>query len=178
MAGRSKCALVLVLLGLAGCGDSTRLFHSGSTASHTRSTPTAAAPPAETATGPSRQSVYLAQLGAEQARLAAAEARIPTRPRTPAALGRSIDLLATAVGRLADGLARIRAPAAVASRHAQLVTIMRTYAATLGRAGRIAVLPGKEVQAGRLLISATDAASSAFTATIAAIDSTLGSSPT
>jgi len=162
--------VLLALLALAGCSNTTHLFHP-SVARRVSSTST-------TTTAPSAQSVYLAQLGAEQARLGAAEKQIPTTPRTPAALARSIELLAGAVRGLADGLAAIKPPPSVAAQHAQLVAIMRGYAAQLQLAQRIAVTRGGESRAGSLLISATDAASRAFTATIAAIDSTLGRSPT
>jgi hypothetical protein len=121
--------------------------------------------------------VYLAQLGAEQARLAAAETKIPIRPRTPAALRRSIVLLGTAVRALADGLAGIKPPPGVAAQHAQLISIMRTYAGTLEQAAGLAGAPGSEPRAAQLLISATGTASQAFTTTIAKIDSTLGRSP-
>jgi hypothetical protein len=173
LTGRRLQGLV-VLLALGGCSNTTNLFHrtverrAASTSTRTTST---------TTTTPSAQSVYLAQLGAAQAQLGAAEKQIPTSPRTPAALARSIELLAGAVRRLADGLAAIKPPPSVATRHAQLAAIMHRYAAQLQLAQRIALTPGGESRAGSLLISATDSASRAFTATIAAIDSTLGRSP-
>jgi hypothetical protein len=173
MVGRAKRLLVIALAGLAGCGNASTLLHH-SAAKAPRSTTTTTATRSQ---GPSAQSVYLAQLGEEQARLAAAEARIPTAPRTPAELGHSIELLTTAVRGLADGLAAIRPPPSVAGQHAHLVAIMRAYVVQLEQAARIAVQPRGEARAGSLLINATTQASQAFTATIAAIDSTLGRSP-
>jgi hypothetical protein len=175
-----RALLVLTLLALASCSDTSRLLHSG-TASRTTTTTAPAQTRTSTGTAGSTASgvsVYLAQLAAEQTKLAAAEKRIPTNPRTPAALARSIDLLTVAVRDLERGLAAIRPPASVASEHAHLVQIMRDYAGALGQAAQMAVRRNGEPQAGRLLISATNAASQAFTSTIAKIDSTLGGSPT
>jgi hypothetical protein len=169
----SRPALLLCLLALAGCSSTTRLFHPGGVA-------TTATPAAHTETiphQPSAESVYLAQLGGEQARLAAAESRIPTSPRTPAQLRRSIELLEAAVRGLVNGLAGIHAPAAVATQHAHLISIMRAYAGTLAQAARQAVAPGGEPSAAELLLSATGTASQAFTATINQIDSIIGNSP-
>ena len=164
-------ALVLGLaLALGGCSNTTRVFAERATATTGTATATDTAGPR-----PSTESAYLAQLGAEQQQLAGAEARIPTTPRTPAELARSIDLLDAAVRRLVDGLAGITPPASVAVPHARLVAIMRTYAAQLGRAARIATTRGGGPAAGRLLLMATRTAGHAFTATLAQIDSTLGS---
>jgi hypothetical protein len=165
--------LLLSLLALAGCSTTTHLFHRTTEATSASTT---------TRTGtrsqaPSPESIYLAQLGAEQARLAAAESRIPTSPRTAAALRRSIELLGAAVRGLVDGLAGIHPPAIVAAQHAHLISIMRAYAGTLAQAARLSVAPGGEPSAARLLLSATGTASQAFTATIDKIDSTLGNSP-
>ena len=160
MAPRATRVAVIALLGLGGCGTADTLLHR----SGTRSTPAGsntvtATPTTKTASGPSAESVYLAELGSEQARLAAAEARIPTSPRTPAALARSIELLTVAVRDLADGLARIKPPPSVAALHAHLVAIMRTYEVELRRAASVALSPGGEPRAGSLLISATNQAS-------------------
>ena len=165
---RARLLLVLLMVGAAGCSNASQLLRSNAAWHGGSATTTTEASAAE--------GVYLERLGAEQARLSAAEARIPTSPRTPAALARSVGLLAIAVRRLADGLAEIRAPASVASEHAHLVAIIRSYAAALDRAARIAVTSDGEPRAGRLLIAATNQASRAFTSTIASIDSTLGGS--
>jgi hypothetical protein len=163
--------LVALMLAVAGCGSaSEQLLRAGSRPG--------SPPPARTRTttpAPSAESVYLAQLGAEQTELTNAERRIPTNPRTPAALVHSVDLLTAAVQRLADGLAAIKPPASVAADHAKLVAIMRTYAARLDHTARVAVTPGGEQRAGALLLNATNQASTSFTLTITAIDSTLGS---
>lgn len=163
-------ALVLALA-LAGCADTNRLLAHRTAAAAATTTTTST-----TAATPSAESVYLARLGAEQQKLASAEQQIPTNPRTPAALARSIDLLHAAVHELADGLAAITPPASVAPLHARLVTIMRTYASQLTRASRLATTPGAERRAGRLLLTSTNTASQAFTATIGQIDTTLGGS--
>jgi hypothetical protein len=168
----SRPVLLLSLLALAGCSSTTHLFRPTTATPATTTTRTGTASQA-----PSPESVYLAQLGAEQARLAAAESRIPTSPRTPAALRRSIDLLGAAVRGLVDGLAGIHPPALVAAQHAHLISIRRAYAGTLAQAARLSVAPGGEPSAARLLLSATGTASQAFTATIDKIDSTLGNSP-
>jgi hypothetical protein len=171
----ARRTLLITLLALTGCSNTSRLLHPGAASTTTPTTTTAVGTTGSTS---SDVSVYLAQLAAEQTKLAAAEKRIPTNPRTPAELARSIDLLAAAVRELERGLAAIRPPAGVASEHAHLVGIMRDYAGALDQAARIAVSPNGEPRAGRLLISATTTASQAFTATIARIDSTLGGSPT
>jgi hypothetical protein len=180
-----RAVLAVALLALAGCSSSTHVFRASTattttgtpTSTSTTATPTTISSTTSTSVTPSAESVYLAQLGAEQARLAAAETKIPTRPRTPAALRRSIVLLGTAVGALADGLAGIKPPPGVAAQHAHLISIMRTYAGTLEQAAGLAGAPGSEPRAAQLLISATSTASQAFTTTIAKIDSTLGRSP-
>lgn len=170
MLGGRRVLVLLALLAFGGCSNTTQLFHR-TVERRVSSTSTT------TTTAPSAESVYLAQLGAAQAQLGAAEKQIPTSPRTPAALARSIELLASAVRGLADGLAAIKPPPSVAAQHAELAAIMRRYASQLQLAQRIALTPGGESRAGNLLISATDSASRTFTATIAAIDSTLGRSP-
>jgi hypothetical protein len=162
-------AAVVAAVGVAGCGTGTELLMKSSIS---RSAPT---PPVRPV--PSAQSSYLAQIGAAQSQLAIAEQRIPVNPRTPAALVRSVDLLAAAVHRLADGLAAIKPPLTVAGRHAQLVAIIRRYDVRLREAARMAGTRGGEGRAGALLISATSRASRSFAATIAVIDSTLASSP-
>lgn len=169
MLGGRRVLVLLALLAFGGCSNTTQLFH--------RTVERRVSSTSTTTTAPSAESVYLAQLGAAQAQLGAAEKQIPTSPRTPAALARSIELLASAVRGLADGLAAIKPPPSVAAQHAELAAIMRRYASQLQLAQRIALTPGGESRAGNLLISATDSASRTFTATIAAIDSTLGRSP-
>lgn len=156
--------------------STTTIASAGRPSSSTQRPSSSAQRPSSSAQRPSAESVYLAQLGTEQTKLANAEQAIPTNPRTPAALARSVDLLDAAVRRLADGLAAIKPPATVASDHARLIAIMRGYAAQLNQAARIAVGPGGERRAGALLISATEQASRSFTATIDKIDSTLGNS--
>jgi hypothetical protein len=61
----------------------------------------------------------------------------------------------------------------VAPQHAQLVSIMRTYADRLDAAARTAVRPGGRMRAATMLISATTAASSAFSSTVSQISSAL-----
>jgi hypothetical protein len=116
----------------------------------------------------------VAQLRAEEQNLAAAERRIPTNASTPRALARSTALLAGAVSRLATGLAAISPPATVVSEHARLVAVVRAYAGRLRAAAALARRPGRQVQASRLLVSATNRASGAFVATLSKIYSTLG----
>jgi hypothetical protein len=113
---------------------------------------------------------YLQQLSAEQAKLAAAEHRIPRRARTPAALSRSIALLAAAIGGLADGLDAIKPPREVAGLHARLVRIVRDYQRRLSSAARDARTRVGEVRAAGALAAVTNAASEEFTATISQID--------
>jgi hypothetical protein len=176
---------LMVVLAVAACGGTGQLLRAHTPARSSTSTTTVISTPhpvippprsSSTAQRPSAESLYLARLGTEQTKLANAEQAIPTNPRTPAALAHSVDLLNAAVRGLADGLAAINPPAAVAADHARLITIMRGYAAQLSQAARIVVGPGGERRAGALLISATDQASRSFTATIDKIDSTLGNS--
>ncbi len=117
---------------------------------------------------------YLARLGQAQARLARAERSIPRHARTPAALSRAIFQLSGAVRRLGRDLAAIRAPRAVASPHARLVSIVGTYAGRLQGASRRALRPGGELAAARLLLDSTRSASRAFGATVSEIDRRLG----
>ena len=135
------------------------------TTTTTTTTTTAAPSPAALA--------YLAALSREQAKLAAAERKIPRRPRTPAGLAHSIGLLRVAIVRLGRDLQAIAAPQAVAAQHAQLVSIMRTYAARLDAAAGTATKPGGQLRAANMLISATTAASSAFSSTVGQISSAL-----
>ena len=62
----------------------------------------------------------------------------------------------------------------MAALHAQLGAIVRTYAAKLGHAARVASRPSDELTAVNLLSSATGEATRDFTATVAKIDRTLG----
>lgn len=168
---RPAAALVAVLAA-SGCGAGTKLLHSKSSSTSTSARLTSTAPP------PPSASAYLAQLRAEVDKFAAAERRIPKRATTPRALSRSVSLLASAISRLADGLAAIRSPASVAPDHARLGAILRAYAARLRLAVRSAVQPGGELRAGQRLIAATNTATARFSATISKIYSTLGAPQT
>jgi hypothetical protein len=159
LAERARWLAVLAFVwAVGGCGGTSQLPGARST-----STPavTAAADP------------YLSELNAEQAKLAAAERRIPTRPRTPAALSRSIGLLQAAIAQLGNDLETIRPPAAVASYHAQLVFTVNAYAAQLARVAATAARPDGELRAANMLLSSTNAASARFSATVAKIDAVL-----
>jgi hypothetical protein len=116
---------------------------------------------------------YSSELAGAQARLAAAERKLPLGPRTPAALSNSIGLLAGAIARLGDDLQRIAAPASVSREHGRLITIVRGYRAQLERAAADARAPGGVGRAGSELVAATTAASSSFDATVARIDARL-----
>jgi hypothetical protein len=175
-------AAVIALAGvvaLSGCARTRLLVHtSSSTTSAAQSTqtatvsPPASSPPSSSAAAATRQ--YVAQLHAEEQTLAAAERRIPANAPTPRALSRSASLLAGAVSRLAHGLAAITPPPAVARDHAHLVSVVRAYAGQLQHAAALARRPGGQVAAGSLLVSATGRASTAFSATLSKIYSTLG----
>jgi hypothetical protein len=143
---------------LSGCGG-------GQSVSTGTQTSGPASPPAE---------AYLSQLSAAQAKLAAAERAIPRRPKTPRALEGAISLLQSAIGGLSQNLSSIHPPASVAALHAQLLAIVRAYAAKLGHAARVASRPSDELTAVNLLSSATVAATRDFTATVAKIDQALG----
>jgi hypothetical protein len=172
---------------LTGCARTTLLINrdagSHTTATSTTGTTTAATTtPATTATGtptttttsPSPAAVaYLAALSREQAKLAAAERKIPRAPRTPAGLAHSIQLLRAAIVRLGQDLQTISPPPTVAAQHAQLVSIMRAYANRLGAAARTAGKPGGQLRAANMLINATTAASSAFSSTVSQVNSAL-----
>jgi hypothetical protein len=161
---------------LSGCAGTTLLVnrHQGSPPPAT-STTAISTSPATTGAAPTSAAAlaYLAALSREQAELAAAERRIPRRARTPAALARSIRLLERAIVRLGGGLQAIVPPAPVAAQHARLVSIVRTFAAQLGTAARVAVRPGGELRAGNMLVGATVAASSAFSSTASQINAAL-----
>jgi hypothetical protein len=146
---RTACVIASVAT-IAGCG--------GSGHSATRS---------------ASASRYLATLALEQRGLAAAERAIPVNPRTPAALARSIRLLARAVGRLGDDLSATAPPAAVRPAHGRLVAIARSYAASLSAAAQEATRPGRESAAASALVSSTNTASSSFTRTVSEINATL-----
>jgi hypothetical protein len=153
---------------IGGCGGGgTSLLGLGSPrSSTTSSSPTTSSPRASTAS-------YVDSLRTEQLKLAAAERRIPARPRTPAALSQSITLLASAIGRLGSDLGAIVPPAPVAALHARLVATVRAYAVQLAGAARTALRPGGELAAANALLSATNTASRAFSATVVEIDRTL-----
>jgi hypothetical protein len=162
---------------LTGCARTTLLINhneapkpSSTTTTSTSTTGTSTT----TTTTPSPAAVaYLAALSREQARLAAAERKIPRRPRTPGGLAHSIQLLRAAIVRLGQDLRGTSPPADVASQHAQLVSIMQTYADRLGAAASTAAKPGGQLRAANMLISATTAASSAFSSTVSQISSAL-----
>jgi len=164
---------------LTGCARTTLLINHNDT-SKTSSTSTTGTSTSGTSTTttttttPSPAALsYLAALSREQAKLAAAERKIPRRPRTPAGLAHSIQLLRAAIVRLGHDLQAISPPPQVASQHAQLVSIMRTYAERLAAAAGTAVKPGGQLRAANMLISATTAASSAFSSTVRQISSAL-----
>ncbi|HET7050061.1 MAG TPA: hypothetical protein VFI54_17485 [Solirubrobacteraceae bacterium] len=164
---------------LTGCARTTLLINHNegtktSAASTTTTTGTTTTGTPTTTTAPSPAAVaYLAALSREQAKLAAAERKIPRRPRTPAGLARSIQLLRAAIVRLGHDLQAISPPVQVASQHAQLVSIMQTYADRLAAAAGTAVKPGGQLRAANMLISATTAASQAFSSTVSQISSAL-----
>src|SRR6478672_8137002 len=164
---------------LTGCARTTLLINHNDT-SKTSSTSTTGTSTSGTSTTttttttPSPAALsYLAALSREQAKLAAAERKIPRRPRTPAGLAHSIQLLRAAIVRLGQDLQAISPPPQVASQHAQLVSIMRTYAERLAAAAGTAVKPGGQLRAANMLISATTAASTAFSSTVSQISSAL-----
>jgi hypothetical protein len=163
--GRTGVVVALVASGalIAGCAGSSELL---GTSSKTGSASSGTASAAQAGS-------YLQALRSEQAMLSAAERAIPANPRTPAALSRSISLLARAIGRLADGLAGLRPPAAAAAENARLVLIVRAYRSRLTRAAAEATKPGGELLAGRSLLAATNVASREFSATATAINSAL-----
>ena len=131
--------------------------------------------PTTTTTTPSPAAVaYLAALSREQAKLAAAERKIPRRPRTPAGLAHSIRLLRAAIvaarrrpaGDLTAGLGRGAAcPARVD--HAEPTPTNSTQQHARRRS------PRGQLRAANMLISATTAASSAFSSTVSQISTTL-----
>jgi hypothetical protein len=164
---------------LTGCARTTLLINHNDT-SKTSSTSTTGTSTSGTSTTttttttPSPAALsYLAALSREQAKLAAAERKIPRRPRTPAGLAHSIQLLRAAIVRLGHDLQAISPPAEVASQHAQLVSIMQTYADRLAAAAGTAPKPRGQLRAANMLISATTAASSAFSSTVSQISSAL-----
>jgi hypothetical protein len=155
--------LIAALAGvvISGCG-------SRSLVTTTRTTP-----PTHTqqqSTTQDLSSGYLAALSAEQAKLAAAERRIPKGARTPPALAKAIGLLRAAIGRLGRDLLAIKPPRAVAGLHQRLVVVVGTYEATLAHAQRLAGKASGVLAAARLLVSSTAAASRDFGATIDRID--------
>lgn len=173
MMGTRTCTAAVslaALTALGGCADTHVLVHTSST---TRSASSASPRPAGTSSE-TAASAYVAQLRHEEQTLAAAERRIPTRVSTPQELSRSASLLAAAVSRLDQGLSVITPPPSVAPAHAELVAIVRAYAARLNRAARIAVAPAGQVRAATLMVSATNRASTEFSAVLSKIYSTLG----
>jgi hypothetical protein len=172
-------ALSLILIAvsgasLTGCARTTLLINRNTQTTATATTGTTTGTPTTTTASPSPAALaYLAALSSEQAKLAAAERKIPRRPRTPAALAHSIRLLRAAIVRLQQDLQAISPPSSVASQHAQLVSIMGAYADRLGAAARTAATPGGQLRAANMLISATATASSAFSSTVSQISSVL-----
>lgn len=161
MASRTLAIVLAATVALGGCGGATTLLGRGATQVRPTTTTVPATPQAST---------YLAQLSSEQAMLAAAEHRIPRQARTPRALAHTIALLHSAIGRLSSGLAAVRPPRAVLGLHRRLVNTVRNYARQLAHAENIAGRPAGELQAVNLLSVATERATRAFAATIAAID--------
>jgi hypothetical protein len=93
---------------LTGCARTTLLINhdeSSKTSSTSTTGTSATGTSTTTTTAPSPAALaYLAALSREQAKLAAAERRIPRRPRTPAGLAHSIQLLRAAIVRLGQDL--------------------------------------------------------------------------
>jgi hypothetical protein len=86
---------------------------------------------------------------------------------------RSVIAIRDLVRKLGDDLAAIKAPAAVASAHRQLVAIVQRYASRLGAAARTAKDRAHLPRAKARLLSAFTDANSAFTATIGRINTAL-----
>ena len=134
-------SLILVAVSataLTGCARTTLLINhnEGSKTSPASTTGTSTTGTPTTTTAPSPAAVaYLAALSREQAKLAAAERKIPRRPRTPAGLAHSIQLLRVAIVQLGQDLQAISPPPEVASQHAQLVSIMRCVRRPARRGG-------------------------------------------
>jgi hypothetical protein len=172
-ARHSIVAALVVILAVSGCGG-TRLLHRTTTTAVAHKTTITTTTSTTTTTPAPATRAYVSELRSEEQTLVAAERKIPTRATTPRALAHSATLLAAAVSRLAQGLATIQPPAAVAADHAHLVAVARTYAGELRSASSTASKRGKLAAAGALLISATNTASSQFGATLTKIYSTLG----
>ena len=151
-------AVVAVTLAVGGCSGLQLLHHGGS---------------GSVGPGSRAAEMYLSLLAVEQGKLAAAERTLPLRPKTPAALSRSIGALAGAIGRFADGLAAIKPPPGVAPLHRVLVAVARTYHDQLDEIALRARRPAGEVAAANALAADTSAASAAFTATIVKIHARL-----
>lgn len=175
-------SLLVVAMALAGCARTTLLINhnegsqttAASTTPTTGTTTTTTGTPTTTTTAPSPAALaYLSALNREQAKLAAAERRIPRGARTAAGLSHSIQLLRAAIVRLERDLQAISPPSAVAAQHAQLVSIMRAYADRLGAAAATARRPGAQLRAANMLISATTTASQAFSSTVNQINAAL-----
>ena len=148
-AALTGCARTTLLINHNDSSKTSSTSTTGTSTSGTSTTTTTAPSPAALA--------YLAALSREQAKLAAAERKIPRRPRTPAGLAHSIRLLRAAIVRLGQDLQAISPPAQVASQHAQLVSIMRTYADRLAAAAGTAAKPGGQLRTANMLIRATTA---------------------
>jgi hypothetical protein len=173
-------SLIVVAMALAGCARTTLLINhnEGSQTTAASTTPTTGTTTTgtttTTTTAPSPAALaYLSALNREQAKLAAAERRIPRGARTAAGLSHSIQLLRAAIVRLERDLQAISPPSAVAAQHAQLVSIMRAYADRLGAAAGTARRPGAQLRAANMLISATTTASQAFSSTVNQINAAL-----
>jgi hypothetical protein len=157
--GTITATLLVSALLVDGCGGGSLIMTRSTTSTRTPAAPAAG---------------YLAELSAAQGRLAAAERQIPTAPRTPAALSKSIGLLAIAIGRLRSDLRSIHPPKAVAAAHARLVGIADRYAAELVTAAQDAARPDRTARAASELESSTGVASSTFDATVGQIEVVLG----
>ncbi len=154
--------LLAVAILAAGCaGSRTLLAHGGQAGAGPRPRRDVAAR-------------YLEQLSAAQSRLGRAEAALPARPRTPAALSHTIGLLARAIDRLAVGLAAIHPPLGIAVLHRRLVSIAGGYHQRLVVIARQARRPELEVAAANSLARVTGVASDALTSTFARIRRRLG----
>jgi hypothetical protein len=153
--------MIAIATALGGCGG-TSLLHGSHSFSQTVTSRSASAS--------HLQGDYLARLEQAQRKLAAAEARLPRRAKTPAALARAITLLRSAIDQLGHDLAALAPPPTVRGLHARLVDAVRRYAASLGTAARTARSAGGAAKAAAELVSATSVASRNFSSAIAQID--------
>jgi hypothetical protein len=116
---------------------------------------------------------YVAEVNGAQQRLVSAARTIPAGNATASAWSRSLTALRSVVSKLGDDLAAIRPPASVAGVHAQLVAIVRGYAAKIDAVAGTGRDPSRLPQAKADLIAATSATATPFTASISKINSVL-----